>query len=226
MPSVESGVVTLTSAQARAFYDSFGAKQDAQWFYEGPAVTQCLVQGAFQNAQSVFEFGCGTGHVAEILLAQHLPPSATYEGCDLSTTMISLARQRLAKFGDRVKLSISDGTPRLSAVTSAHFDRFVSTYVIDLLAPEDTDMLLEEARRVLRPSGRLCLVGLTFGVSLMSQSIVWLWQRLHAFRPQLVGGCRPVRLTEYLSAQRWRVDYQEVVVAYGIPSEVVVAEKL
>ncbi len=224
MKAVDGG--TLTRAQARNFYDSFGAKQDGQWFYEGPAVTQCLVHGVFQNAQSVFEFGCGTGHVAELLLEQHLPPSATYEGCDLSTTMISLARQRLAKFGDRAKLSISDGTPRLSAVTSAQFDRFVSNYVVDLLAPEDIGTLLEEAHRILRPNGRLCLVSLTFGVSLISQSIVWLWQRLHAFRPQLVGGCRPVRLTEFLPPQRWRVDYRDVIVAYGIPSEVVVAEKV
>ncbi len=216
----------LTRAEARSFYDQFGAKQDAQWFYEGPAVTRVLAQGAFQNARSVFEFGCGTGHVAEMLLDQYLPPSATYEGCDLSTTMIALARQRLAKFGDRVKLCTSDGSPRLAAVASAQFDRVVSNYVVDLLAPDDIGTLLEEAYRVLRPDGRLCLVSLTFGVSLMSQSISWLWQRVHSLRPQLVGGCRPVRLTEFLSAQRWRVGYREVVVAYGIPSEVLVAEKL
>ena len=216
----------LTSGQAREFYDQFGAKQDKQWFYEGPAVTQALAHGAFQNAQSVFEFGCGTGHVAEILLQQYLPPAATYEGCDLSTAMINLTRQRLAKFGDRAKLSISDGKPRLPAVPTAQYDRFISNYVLDLLPPDDIGMLMEEAHRVLRPHGLACLVSLTFGVSLMSQSVIWLWQRLHAWRPQLVGGCRPVQLTEFVSPQRWRVGYREIVVAYGIPSEVVIAEKL
>ncbi len=216
----------LTSEQARVFYDRFGAKQDAQWFYEGPAVTQSLAHGAFQDAQSVFEFGCGTGHVAEILLDQHLPHSATYEGCDLSTTMIALARQRLLRFGDRAKLSVNDGSPRLSAVATGQFDRFVSNYVVDLLPAEEISILIEEAHRVLRTNGRVCLVSLTFGVSLMSRSVMWLWQRLHALRPQLVGGCRPVRLTEFLLAQRWRVGYQGVMVAYGIPSEVLVAEKL
>jgi ubiquinone/menaquinone biosynthesis C-methylase UbiE len=225
-PSLARGEVMLTREQARRFYDRFGAKQDAQWFYESPPVTKALEQGAFQNARSVFEFGCGTGHVAEMLLDQYLAPSATYEGCDLSTTMITLARRRLAKFGDRAKLSVSDGTPHLSGVGADRFDRFVSNYVVDLLATEDIAVLIDAAHRVLRPNGRLCLVSLTFGVSPMSHSMMWLWQRLHALRPQLVGGCRPVRLTEFLSVQRWRVAYQDVFVAYGIPSEVLVADKL
>ncbi len=216
----------LTTEQARNFYDRFGAKQDAQWFYEGPAVTLSLAQGAFGNAQSVFEFGCGTGHVAEILLTEHLAPSATYEGCDVSTTMVALARQRLGKFGDRAKLVVSDGAPRLSDVATGQFDRFVCNYVVDLLAAEDIGTLVDAAHRVLRPKGRLCLVSLTFGVSLFSQSVIWLWRRVHSLRPQLVGGCRPVRLTEFLPSQRWRVGHREVVVAYGIPSEVLVAEKL
>ncbi len=59
----------------------------------------------------------------------------------------------------------------------------------------------------------------------MSRAVIWVWQRLHALRPQLVGGCRPVRLRELLSPKQWRVVHQEVVVAYGIPSEVLVAEK-
>lgn len=215
----------LSRAQAREFYDAFGAKQDAQWFYEGPAVNQVIAHGAFRDAQSVFEFGCGTGHVAEILLDQHLPPSATYEGCDLSTTMLDLARKRLAKFGDRAKLFISDGAPDLSAVAAAQFDRFVSNYVVDLLPPEEIGALSESAHRVLRPGGRLCLVSLTFGTSLISRPVIWVWQRLHALRPQLVGGCRPVRLTEFLSPKQWRVVHQAIVVTYGIPSEVVVTER-
>jgi hypothetical protein len=33
---------TLTHAEARAFYDRFGAKQDAQAFYEGRAVRDLI----------------------------------------------------------------------------------------------------------------------------------------------------------------------------------------
>jgi len=215
----------LTREQARQFYDRFGAKQDAQWFYEGPAVAEALAHGGFAEAQSVFEFGCGTGHVAELLLDQYLPPTTTYLGCDLSPTMIGLARQRLARFGDRVTLRMTDGAPVLAQAATQQYDRFVSNYVVDLLAAEDVRALIAEAYRVLRPNGRMCLVSLTFGVSPISRSLMWLWQRLHAVRPQIVGGCRPLRLTQFLSVQPWRVAYDNTIVAYGIPSEIVVAEK-
>ena len=214
----------LTRADARAFYDRFGSKQDGQAFYEDAAVQDLVAHAEFEKAAAVFEFGCGTGRFAERLLATHLSPTAAYLGCDISTTMIGLARTRLARFGDRADVRLTDGAPRFDAA-DATCDRVVSNYVLDLLAPDDIAGVVSEAHRVLTPEGRLCLTSLTRGTTSLSGAVTWVWTRVHHWRPQLVGGCRPLALRDYLPAQDWRLAHRNVVVAYGIPSEIVVAQK-
>lgn len=216
--------VCLTRAEARAFYDRFGSKQDGQAFYEDAAVHDLVAHAEFEKATAVFEFGCGTGRFAERLFTAHLSPTARYIGRDISTTMVDLARTRLERFGDRAELRVSDGAPHIDAA-DASVDRVVSTYVLDLLTPEDIACMISEARRVLTSEGRLCLTGLTRGTTPVSRIVIWLWTRLHHWRPELVGGCRPLALRDYLPARDWRIVHRNVVVAYGIPSEIVVAQK-
>jgi SAM-dependent methyltransferase len=212
----------LTRQQAKAFYDRFGAKQDKQAFYEDPALDDLIAHGAFAQSHSVFEFGCGTGRFAERLLDRHLPADAVYQGVDLSDTMVGLARERLHRFGDRATVVRSDGSPATGAAP-ASVDAFVSTYVLDLLPEYDLRGVLAEARRVLKASGRLCIVSGTWGRVGVSRVVSWLWGRVHTLRPSLVGGCRPLRLADFLVGREWRVEHVNVVVAYGVPSEVVVA---
>ena len=214
----------LSRDQARAFYDRFGAKQDQQRFYEDPATRDLLRHADFAEAQAVFEFGCGTGRFAAELFAEHLPPAAQYVGCDVSETMIGLARQRLVPYGSRAEVRHTDGSPRVDSPDQT-FDRFVSNYVLDLLSPEDIRLVLAEAYRVLTADGCLCLVSLTHGPTAVSGCVSWVWSRVHRFRPALVGGCRPIELVDFLDDRSWKVEYRNVIVAVGIPSEVVVARK-
>lgn len=214
----------LSREEARAFYDRFGAKQDAQAFYEDRAVTDLVAHAGFAGAQAVYEFGCGTGRFAETLLMRHLAPTARYVGCDVSTTMVGLARQRLARFGERAEVRLTDGAPRVAAA-DATFDRFVSNYVLDLLSVADIEDVIGEAHRTLTPNGRLCLVSLTNGQTIASKVVTAIWTRVHRLRPSLVGGCRPVELQQFLRDALWRVEHRNTVVAFGIASEIVEAGK-
>lgn len=214
----------LSKEQARSFYNRFGAKQDWQRFYEGPAVRDLLTHGAFEKAHAVFEFGCGTGGFAEHLLERYLPESSTYLCFDLSTTMVTLTRARLTKYATRAQVHLTDGSPTLP-LSDSRFDRFISNYVLDLLPPEDIEVLVHEAHRVLEPEGRLCLISLTYGNSWVSQGVIWLWRRIFRIRPSLVGGCRPVDLLNFISEKMWQVLHHNLVTAFGIPSEVIVARR-
>src|SRR5579859_4682314 len=91
----------LTRQQAKVFYDRLGAKQDWQAFYEVPVTNNLIAHAALEQAQSVFEFGCGTGAFAERVLSHHLSPRVCYLAVDSSSTMVALARTRLARFGER-----------------------------------------------------------------------------------------------------------------------------
>jgi len=177
---------------------------------------------AFDSAHSVFEFGCGTGALASRLLQHHLPADARYVGLDISGTMVSLAQERLKVWSDRARVCQSDGSPCILEPDQS-FDRFISTYVFDLLAPDSIDQLLSEARRLLVPGGKLCLVSMTFGASRISRAVCWGWQRVWRLRPGIVGGCHPIDLISYVRSKWWNPDYQAKVTGWGITSEIVVA---
>ena len=216
-------VRVLTHEQAQAFYNRMGAKQDWQAFYEAKATHDLITHASFETAQAVFEFGCGTGAFAERLLATHLEPSACYAAVDSSPTMIRLAQARLARFGSRVQVWQTDGPLRFEAA-SGSYDRFVSTYVADLLSASDIAEMLSEAHRLLRPEGLLCLVSLTPGPTWFSRLVTGLWTGIHRLEPSLVGGCRPLELQMLLPALGWQLVSVNVVTAFGIPSEIVVAK--
>ncbi len=214
----------VSHAQARRIYDLIGRRQDSPLLAERRALDDLAWHGAFYDARAVFEFGCGTGRFAAGLLRSYLPPDCRYVAVDLSPKMVRLARGALAGWGERAIVKLVDGPPALESADET-FDRFVSTYVLDLLSPEDTEALLAEAHRVLRPQGLLCLAGLTFGATPPARLLTWLWRRAWELRPWLVGGCRPVELASVLPSASWSVRHHAVVNAHSLTSEVLVAAR-
>ena len=214
--------MALSVAMTKRYYDRFGLKQDSQGFYEDPPIERLIEHASFDEASRVFEFGCGTGKLGLRLLSDLLPSEATYEAVELSETMISIATERLARFGNRVSLSLSSGGVELP-LANRTVDRFVSAYVLDLLPEDEVDELIDEARRVLKPGGRLCLVSLTRGATVGSKIVSGLWNGVYRLAPSLVGGCRPITLAHRLDLSRWEVLHSGKLAAFGVPSEILVA---
>ena len=212
----------FSHGEAKRFYDGLGAALDTQAFYEAPVSRILLEHLDLKTSRAVVEFGCGTGRLAEEMLKDHLPPDAGYLGLDISGTMVALTGKRLARYGNRVCVSQSEGTPRIGAADNA-FDRFICTYVLDLLSDDEIRAVLEEAHRILEPGGLLGLISLTNGTTAMSAAVSSVWGLLHRISPWIVGVCRPVRLAAAISPTEWKIGYTNVVTPYGIPSELVVA---
>lgn len=215
---------TLSREQARQVYNRIGSWQDAQAFYEDRAVGQLTRRSRFDEAQRVLEFGCGTGRYAERLLAEFLPASATYQGMDISPTMVKLTNQRLLPFSPRAAVSLSDGAPP-KAKPGESYDRFVSNYVLDLLSDSDIRGVLDAAHGILEPGGLLCLTSLSLAPNWSSRLILACWSLLRSIHPAVVGGCRPLSLLDYVGEPRWRVEHETHVLQFGVPSQVVVASR-
>lgn len=209
------------SEDAKRFYDRIGAWQDTQ-FYERSALKHLVAHSDFGHASSVFELGCGTGRLAECLFKNHLADDATYVGMDISTTMIGIATRRLANWSARAAVRQADGTSKLP-YPDCSFDRFVTTYVLDLLSEPAIEHVLNEAHRLLRPNGTLCVVTSTEGVTAISRVVTAIWKGVYALDPRLIGGCRPLRLSILLDAAAWKMQHTQVVCSWGICSEVVIA---
>jgi ubiquinone/menaquinone biosynthesis C-methylase UbiE len=214
----------LSREQARRVYDRIGARQDTQAFYEDRATGILIRHGEFGAAQRVLEFGCGTGRFAARLLSQHLPADASYRALDLSPTMVQLARARLAPFGSRAEVVLTDGSPPTSEPAASR-DRFVSNFVFDLLSEPDIAAVVREAHRILVPGGLLCVSGLSSGTGVLSRFMSRVWSEVHRLRPALVGGCRPLELLDWVPSAQWQVRHHCKLAPFGVPSEVVVAAR-
>ena len=216
-------LVPLDAARARRVYDRVGRWQDTQRLYENAATRRLARAARLGEARSVFELGCGTGRFAAEVLDS--ASDASYLGVDVSPRMVELARQRLLAYASRAQVRVLEPPARTLPGADRSFDRFVSTYVLDLLSSDDACALIEEAHRLLASEGLLALVSLTHGRTAASRLLSGVWGTAAARWPALVGGCRPVELTELLDAGAWQILERDVVISWAVPSEVLVARR-
>lgn len=200
-----------------------GRWQDTQRFYEDAATARLAGAANFAQASSVFELGCGTGRFAAGLLAGELADDARYLGVDVSSKMVQLARRRLAAWAARAEVPLLEPPALTLPGADASFDRFVATYVFDLLSVSDAGALVGEAHRLLAPDGLLALISLTHGTNAASRVVSGTWGAVAQRWPGLVGGCRPIKLGDLLDQGQWGIVERDVVVSWGVPSEVLVA---
>ena len=139
--------------------------------------------------------------------------------------MVRLARQRLARWSDRVTVQLLDPPAETLPGGDGGFDRFVAAYVFDLLSPDSARVLVAEAARLLAPGGLLTVVSLTKGTTRASRLVCSVWNAIALRWPSMVGGCRPIELTDLIAGSAWSLRHREVHVRYGVPSEVVVARR-
>jgi len=214
----------ITHQQARRFYDRIGRGQDARPMSERRALDALAAQGDFGRAAAVVEFGCGTGRFGARLLRERLPGDATYLGLDISPHMVDLARAAVAPWAGRSRIELTDGAIRLP-IPDKSADRVVSTYVLDLLSPADVTAFVAEARRVLRPGGRLAIASLSPGRTVPARLVTRLWQTVWNLNPALLGGCRPLRLGGLLDPEEWVVLSCFPVTDLALSSDVVLATR-
>ena len=126
-----------------ATYDRIAAPM-ARW---GADVLDRL---ALRGDETVLDVGCGSGRVTERLL-ERLPHGRVI-ALDGSPSMISAARERLARFGERVTYVVADlGAPL--PLERAAIDAVLSTATFHWV--RDHDALFHSLAAVLRPGGRL-----------------------------------------------------------------------
>lgn len=212
----------LSPTLAARLYDRIGRLQDTQAPIERAALDRLVTAGDLRHATAVFELGCGTGTFASRILRDVLPESCSYVGADVSPHMVSLARQSVASWPTRAKIVQLDGSLPLPC-DDCSVDRFVATYVLDLLEPQYAKQSLGDAHRILVDGGLLCATSLTYGQSRLGRLVANTWYSIWQLTPQIVGGCRPITIVDLLNQARWSIQEDSIIESWGIPSEVLIA---
>ena len=127
-----------------ATYDRV-ANPQARW---GAAVLDRL---PLAGDETVLDAGAGSGRVTE-LLAERVPNGRVI-ALDGSPSMISEARRRLARFGDRVEYVVADLSRPFPLPGGVVADAILSTATFHWIL--DHDALFRNLAAVVRPGGRL-----------------------------------------------------------------------
>jgi SAM-dependent methyltransferase len=107
---------------------------------------------------SVLDVGCGTGEITERLATKY--PKATFVGVDLEEQHLERARDRCARFGERVRFQIGDALAL--SFEDEQFDLVVCRHLLQAIP--NAPKALAEIRRVLRPGGRAHLIAEDYGM--------------------------------------------------------------
>ena len=214
----------LSAEEARRHYDRLGIRQDRELRYEAEPLRRLAEGSELEHARSVGEFGCGTGHFARAILETRLGTDATYVGFDSSSTMATIAANRLSSFEGRALVVRTDGSAHIPCRDGA-FDRFFVNYVLDLLPKPAIAALIDDVHRALTPGGLICLASLATGKTAGEKMVSAFWKTVHALSPRRVGGCRPLAIAEFLDASCWQQVGSQTLMSGGAVSQIVVCRR-
>ena len=105
--------------------------------------------------ESVLDMGCGTGTLA-ILAKRQVGSAGGVCGIDASPEMIARARKKASRAG--VDVSFQNGFAQSLPFPEARFDVVLTTIMLHHLARKARADLAAEARRVLKPGGRVLAI--------------------------------------------------------------------
>lgn len=188
--------------QTRAFYNKISRVYDLLSERSEAPVRNCAL--ALLKAgpgESVLEIGCGTGH-SLVALAKAVGANGRVFGLDLSDQMLKLAKLHVAKAGllDRVALRRGDAT-RLPWGDEG-MDAVFMSFTLELFDTPEIPIVLRECRRVLRPSGRIAVAGLSKAGAGLRAVKMYEWGHRHF--PNFLD-CRPIYVRAALERAGFKI---------------------
>jgi ubiquinone/menaquinone biosynthesis C-methylase UbiE len=219
-----SGVlrVSRTKEDAKRVYDRISRVYDLLTGpFEGKYTERALTHLSIQEGETVLEIGFGAGRCLK-RIAESVGKTGRVYGIDISSGMLEVTRRRLekARLMDRVELHCGDAASLPYA--DCAFDAVFMSFTLELFDIPEIPTLLEEAKRVLKPGGRIGIASMSKenGESLFLRLYEW----AHMKWPKYVD-CRPIYAEQSLRDAGFEIRHKEKVKLFGLPGEIVVAVK-
>ena len=175
--------------QTRAFYNKISQVYDLlSERSEAPMRKAGLELLSASAGESVLEIGFGTGHIL-VSIAKAVGPKGKVFGVDLSDKMLKLAKATLAKSNllERARLRCGDATRLPYAADS--IDAVFMSFALELFDTPEIPKVLRECKRVLRPGGRIVVVGMSKDAK--RDPLIGVFEWTHEHFPNFLD-CRPI----------------------------------
>jgi demethylmenaquinone methyltransferase/2-methoxy-6-polyprenyl-1,4-benzoquinol methylase len=206
----------------RHFYDRIAGAYDLLADANERTARQAGVRALDLRAgEAVLELGFGTGN--EVLdLAALVGATGKVAGIDVSPGMLAVADRKRAAAAPAAAIDLRVGDARALPFSDHEFDAVYTSFTLELFPPADIPVVLAEARRVLKPGGRIGVVSMAavrpgHHTSLLERAYVW----MHRHFPHLVD-CRPIDTEAVVAAAGFRIAGVTDLEIWTMPVRVVV----
>ena len=175
-------------------------------------------------SEVVLEVGVGTGYSLKEI-ANFVGENGKAHGIDVTPQMLELTRKRLKKAGFMDRVELYEGDARRMPYQNGKFDAVYMASTLELFDTPDIPVVLNEVKRVLKPSGRLGVASLTKEGregSLFIRFYEWLHQKVPKY-----ANCRPIYVEKLLEDAGYQITKTEEFILLKIVSwRIVVARPL
>lgn len=209
----------------RSFYDRISQAYDLiSDAGEGAARSKGIELLDLQPGEKVLDIGYGTG-AAAIEMAQRVGPTGQVWGIDLSPGMNRVAEKKVQEAGVATIVKLEVGSALKLPYDDGAFDAVYMSFTLELFPEDDIAQTLAEARRVLRPGGRIGVVAMATVRDGAQDSLLektYKWTHLHF--PHIVD-CRPIDAEKWIAGAGFTMTSDDRLDIFTMPVAAVVAKK-
>lgn len=214
--------VDRSKEAARKIYNRLGRHYD--WLAGGNEDTYRRMGLRWLGAstgETILEIGYGTGR-SVLDLAIAVGDSGRVLGLDISDRMQELALTRIRRAGLQARVKLDRADALVLPCPGESIDAVFFCFTLELFDTPELNPILRECWRVLKQSGRICVVAMSkLGKQgLMSRLYGW----AHDTFPKQVD-CRPIPAEELLKGAGFRTLEASIHRMWGLPIEIVLSRK-
>ena len=170
----------------------------------------------------MLEIGFGRGS-SLVEISKAVGENGKVYGIDLTPEMIKLSKKILTKNRMLNRVELREGDARQLPYQNNVFDGVYIASTLELFDTPDIPLVLKEIKRVLKPSGKLCVVSIpkerrenSFGVKLYE----WSHKTFQKY-----ASCRPIYVEDSIKNTEYRIIKTEII-GKLFPMKIVIAKPL
>lgn len=158
--------------------------------------------------ERILEIGCGPGRAVGPV-SQAVAPGGSVLGLDAAPGMIDRARARIGRADTPSLISLVLGDARSLPIGTDSIDVVYIEETLELFGPADLASVLDECRRVLKPTGRMGVVTMERAEAERDPFVrvyEWLFEQVPGYDSI---GCRPIYASQAIDAAGFAIERRE-----------------